>query len=112
MPNLPCVLDGIDSVARDHDAFIVDQWGVLHDGHTLHPGAREALAKLREYGPVALVSNTSRRIEPARDIVRELGLADHTYDAFVTAGELATRWLEDQITLYVCISRTSLSSIH
>ena len=91
------ILDSIDSVAAEHDAFIVDQWGVLHDGHSLHAGAGEALATLRRHGPVALVSNTSRRIEPARDIVRALGLPDASYDAFITAGELATRWLEDEI---------------
>ena len=104
---LPEILDGVASIARRHDAFIVDQWGVLHDGHSLHPGAEEALACLRKHGPVALVSNTSRRIEPARDQLRALGLADDTYDAFITAGELAARWLEQRIadsgrTLAVC----------
>ncbi len=98
MSPLPRVFDGVRHVAAESNAFIVDQWGVLHDGHTLHPGAVHALRRLRERGPVALVSNTSRRVEAAQAHIRRLGLHDHEYDAFVTAGELAALWLESHIS--------------
>ena len=100
MSTLPRILHGLHEIAHEHDAFIVDQWGVLHDGHTLHPGARHALAHLRAHGPVALVSNTSSRLGPAQEVVRALGLQDDDYDAFFTAGELAASWLEGHIAAH------------
>jgi len=100
MAPLPRVFDGVRQVAAESDAFIVDQWGVLHDGHTLHPEAVDTLRRLRELGPVALVSNTSRRVEAAQAHVRRLGIQDHEYDAFITAGELAARWLEVHIAAH------------
>ena len=94
----PRIVDHIRSIAPAYDWFIVDQWGVLHDGHTAHPGAVEALRHLRAHGPVALISNTSRRIPVAEAVLQRLGFPPHLYDACFTAGELAARWLEDHIT--------------
>lgn len=94
MSTLPRVLDGICEVAHEYDWFVVDQWGVLHDGYTAHPGARACLQQLRRHGPVALISNTSRRVDTARAVLRRLGFTDDLYDACFTAGELAARWLE------------------
>lgn len=90
---LPIILDGIAEVARQHHWFIVDQWGVLHDGYRAHPGAIDALRRLREVGPVALVSNTSQRIGRAQEALGALGFSEDLYDACFTAGELAARWL-------------------
>ncbi len=95
MPPLPRILDGISDVVHHHDWFVVDQWGVLHDGHAPHPGAIDALRRLREVGPVALVSNTSRRVSDAEAVLQFLGFSPDLYDACFTAGELAAGWLQE-----------------
>ena len=95
MVSLPRVLDGIGPIAADHDWFVVDQWGVLHDGHTAHPGAIDALRRLRQHGPVVLISNTSRRVATAEAVLARLGFDRDLYDACFTAGELAARWLAE-----------------
>ena len=97
MPPLPRVLDGISDVVHAYDWFVVDQWGVLHDGHQAHPGAVDALRRLTAVGPVALVSNTSRRTAAAEATLRQLGFGPELYTTCWTAGELAARWLEDHI---------------
>ncbi|HCH64883.1 MAG TPA: TIGR01459 family HAD-type hydrolase, partial [Deltaproteobacteria bacterium] len=94
MSTLPRIVDGIHEIAHEYDWFVVDQWGVLHDGYTAHPGAHDCLRALRSIGPVALISNTSRRVDSARAVLRQLGFSDDLYDACFTAGELAARWLE------------------
>ena len=41
-PILP-VLHGLSEIASRYDGFIVDLWGVMHDGVQPYPGARETL---------------------------------------------------------------------
>ena len=42
--------EGMAALAREFDGFIVDQWGILHDGTRPYPGALECLRSLREAG--------------------------------------------------------------
>ncbi len=92
---MPALLAGLADLIDRYDLFIVDQWGCMHDGFAAHPGARAFLVRLREAGRrVVLVSNSSRPAAPSVAILRELGFEDDLYDAMLTAGELARRWLE------------------
>ncbi len=93
--SLPPILAGLRALAPVFDAYLVDQWGVLHDGHAPHPGAIDALRKLKAHGTVILLSNTSRRLGPATETLRALGFSDDCYDRMVTAGELAAEYLAD-----------------
>jgi HAD superfamily hydrolase (TIGR01459 family) len=94
----PPLLGGLAEIALDYDYFVIDQWGVLHDGHQPLPGARAALEGLRATGrAVALVSNSSKAAGPSRALLRALGFEDALYDAMITAGELGKRHLQAQI---------------
>lgn len=84
---VPRIVDGLDEVVEDHDLFVVDQWGVLHDGHRAHPGAARALRALQERGTVVLVSNTSRRVADNRALLARLGFVNDLWDGILTAGE-------------------------
>ncbi len=89
----PRIVDALSEVVRDHDLFIVDQWGVLHDGHRPHPGAHAALAALRARGTVVLVSNTSRRVADNRALLARVGFETELWDGIVTAGEASAQAL-------------------
>jgi HAD superfamily hydrolase (TIGR01459 family) len=92
------ILDGLASLASAYRWAAVDQWGVLHNGHRLLPGALEALREMRAAGwRVALVSNSSHPEGPSRRLLRELGVADVEYDALITAGELGARYLRGRL---------------
>jgi HAD superfamily hydrolase (TIGR01459 family) len=83
-------LAGVSALAREHDGFIVDQWGVLHDGTRAYPGAIECLARLRAAGKrVVILSNTGRGEDEVADIMAGMGIARDSYDRCITAGQHA-----------------------
>lgn len=90
-------LDSFAPLASRFDGFILDLWGVIHDGVAPYPGAAETLSQLRAIGkPVVLLSNAPRRAAVAQTNLREMGLTDNLYTGIMTSGEatysaLATR---------------------
>ena len=55
-------LEGLAAVADRYALFLIDQWGVMHDGHTPYPGAVECMANLQQMGKkIILLSNSSKR---------------------------------------------------
>lgn len=84
-------LDGFASLIADYDGFIVDLWGVIHDGVTPYPGAKETLSALRDADKrVVLLSNAPRPSVSAQLALRQMGLGDELYTGIMTSGE-ATR---------------------
>ena len=41
------VVDGLAEMAGDYDLFILDLWGVVHNGVSTYPGAADCMARLR-----------------------------------------------------------------
>ena len=88
-------LDGVATLTPEYDGFIVDLWGVIHDGTTLYDGALDALARLRRTGkPIVLLSNAPRRAAAAQSGLRALGVGDDLYTAVMTSGEATWSALE------------------
>jgi HAD superfamily hydrolase (TIGR01459 family) len=91
MPD-PRPVPGLSAFADGYAGFVIDQWGVLHDGQTPYPGALEALAELhRRDKRILLLSNSGRRADHNRRHLAELGFDLAMFDAVVTSGEAA--WL-------------------
>jgi HAD superfamily hydrolase (TIGR01459 family) len=88
-------LSGFGALAQEYDGFIVDLWGVIHDGITPYPGALACLERLKGR-PVLLLSNAPRRAEPARQALRALGVDDALYTAILTSGEATWLALRDR----------------
>ncbi len=88
------VLPGVAPLLDRYDAFLIDQFGTLHDGVALYPGAADALALLRAAGKrVALLSNSGRRAAPNAARLSQLGIPPTAYDLFLTSGEVAANLL-------------------
>ena len=84
-------LGGFAALAGAYDGFIVDLWGVVHDGVSPYPGALDCLQRLRREGRhVVLLSNAPRRVAAVREGLRAMGIDDALYGGIVTSGE-ATR---------------------
>jgi HAD superfamily hydrolase (TIGR01459 family) len=81
---------GVGEIARDFDAMLIDQFGVIHDGQKLYPGAAEVLEKLRVLNiPVVIMTNSGKRVAPNIERVVKMGIArDHFVDC-VSSGEVA-----------------------
>ncbi len=85
-------------LADHYDGFILDLWGVIHDGVAAYPGAAECLGALRAAGKrVVLLSNAPRRAEPVRRQLRRMGIPDTAYDGVMTSGEATYIMLRDRL---------------
>ena len=83
-------LSGLAELSAAYDGYIVDLWGVIHDGITPFADALACLEHLRGK-PVLLLSNAPRRAEAARVLLRALGVEDALYRDLLTSGEAT--WL-------------------
>jgi HAD superfamily hydrolase (TIGR01459 family) len=93
----PRFADGLSAFADRYDAFVLDQWGVLHDGARPYPGAIEAVAELVRRGKrVALLSNSGRRADKNRARMAGFGFDPACFAAIVTSGEACWRLLHDR----------------
>ncbi|MBZ9774370.1 TIGR01459 family HAD-type hydrolase [Mesorhizobium sp. CO1-1-8] len=89
-------LDGIGPLAERYNVFLLDQFGVLHDGTRPYPGAVAALSALKRAGKtVVLVSNSGRRAQPNESRLIKLGFEAGSWDHFVSSGEVAWRSFRD-----------------
>lgn len=88
-------IPSISSLAPNYDAFILDLWGVIHDGKVAYPGVHECLEQLKKSGKkIILLSNAPRRAETVSRVMDCMGIERNLYDAIITSGEAAHRALE------------------
>src|SRR5690349_7293210 len=93
----PAIIAGLGSLAPRYDGFILDLWGVLHDGYRPYPGAVEALEALQREGKhVVILSNAPRRAEAVIERITEIGIPSGTYDRVLSSGEEAWQHLKQR----------------
>ncbi len=87
--------DGIAPLIDRYDAFVLDIWGVLHDGITPYDGVRECLETLQKRGKnVLLLSNSPRRSwDVARNKLDGMGLTSELYNHILTSGEASRDYI-------------------
>jgi len=79
---------GLSGLAETYDAFIVDLWGVLHDGARAFPAAVACLETLHARGKrIVILSNAPRRAAVVTARNAELGIAPRLCDAVMSSGE-------------------------
>jgi HAD superfamily hydrolase (TIGR01459 family) len=87
-PTIP-VIGSIKEIGSRYRAWLVDIWGVMHNGHRAFPRAVDAARSFRERGGiVVLLSNSPRPTPGVQEQLRRLGVPDDAYDATVTSGDL------------------------
>ncbi|WP_052046086.1 TIGR01459 family HAD-type hydrolase [Candidatus Paracaedibacter symbiosus] len=75
-------------IASDYDAYIIDLWGVLHNGQQAFPQAVLALAELKTLQKkIFLLSNSPRLVYASQARLAELGVPRNFYDEVYTSGE-------------------------
>src|ERR1700710_2185876 len=76
------------------DVVLSDIWGVVHNGLEAFPEACAALHSYREQGgTVILITNAPRPADSVQRQLRKLGIADDTYDAIVSSGDLTRHFV-------------------
>lgn len=82
-------IDGLRELVKDKTFFIVDLWGVVHDGVRVFDGVLEALAALKARDRrVVFLSNTSRAGSGVDAMLEKLGVQRCLYDHVLTSGDL------------------------
>jgi len=90
-------LDSISPLAGQYEGFILDLWGVIHDGVRPYPGARDCLVALRAaHKRIVLLSNAPRRAAPVRVQLQQMGIGEELYDGVMTSGEASHILLRDR----------------
>src|ERR1700709_9006 len=76
------------------DVVLSDIWGVVHNGLEAFPEACEALHTFRaQGGTVILITNAPRPADSVQRQLRKFEVADATYDAIVTSGDLTRHYV-------------------
>jgi HAD superfamily hydrolase (TIGR01459 family) len=87
------LIDRLSCLVPDYDGFILDLWGVIHDGAAPLPGAVECLAALKEKGKrIVLLSNAPRRSADVVERITRIGVPP-LYDHVMSSGEEAWQHL-------------------
>ncbi|MGV1014451.1 MAG: TIGR01459 family HAD-type hydrolase [Methyloceanibacter sp.] len=87
-PAIP-IRDSIEDLGGGYRAWLVDIWGVMHNGRRAFPRAVAATQAFRARGGiVVLLSNSPRPSGSVQGQLRGLGVPDDAYDAAVTSGDL------------------------
>jgi HAD superfamily hydrolase (TIGR01459 family) len=87
-------IPGIVAVAERYDGFILDLWGVIHDGVAPLPGAVDCLRALIADGKrIALLSNAPRRADDVVRRITQIGVPAGTYHHVMSSGEEAWQYL-------------------
>jgi ribonucleotide monophosphatase NagD (HAD superfamily) len=81
-------------VADQYDAFLLDMWGVMHDGSRPYDGVLDAVRQLAERGKtIIILSNSSKRRDHSVKMLRRLGFDPSVFDKIITSGEVAHQML-------------------
>ncbi len=83
------VLQSVSSLASTSDAWLVDVWGVIHNGVAPIASSCDACAAYRKQGGyVVLLTNAPRPAEAVVAQLDKLGVGREAYDAVLTSGDV------------------------
>lgn len=94
MSAAPQSIAGLSAIADRYDLFILDQFGVLHNGSMPYPGVWHCLEELKRRGKrIVILSNSGKRSAQNETRLEALGFANRPWDLFVSSGEVAWQQL-------------------
>lgn len=78
----------LSQLIEQYDGFIVDLWGVIHNGQFPHEGVVQTLEILKQKNKyVIFLSNAPRRKQVIEDRLTEIGIPSTHYDDIYSSGE-------------------------
>jgi len=89
------ILSSITELPSTCEAWIVDVWGVMHNGARAYAAASEACRRFRRGGGiVVLLSNAPRPFRAVEHQLAALGVDPQSYDGGLTSGDVTRGLLE------------------
>jgi HAD superfamily hydrolase (TIGR01459 family) len=104
------LIAGLRELAPRYDGFILDLWGVIHDGVAPIPGAIDCLRLLIDKGKrIVLLSNAPRRADDVVRRIATLGVPAGLYHHVMSSGEEAWQHLSQrEDPFYAALGRRCL----
>jgi HAD superfamily hydrolase (TIGR01459 family) len=94
-------LSGFSQLASRYDGFVLDLWGVIHDGVNAFPHSIDTLRHLRDAGKrTLLLSNVPRPNNAVQTMMRRMGIEDSLYTGILTSGEAVRNALRNPPDLW------------
>ena len=95
------LIKGLSQIQSKYDAFLIDLWGVVHNGIELHKNAIHTLSKISEAKKdYILLTNAPRPNKTVKIFLEKLGLDKSMREKVFTSGEAALDYLKKN-----CISQ-------
>ena len=91
------LIKGVGEIAERYEVFVLDLWGVVHDGRSIYPGASDCMLRLQAAGKkVALLSNAPRPAGAVAEQIAGYGVEARFYDLLITSGDATAAALNDR----------------
>ena len=95
------IIDSISEIVSLYDVFILDQWGVMHDGYKGYDHAINSVEKLiKENKKLIIISNSSKRKNSSIDRLESLGFEKTHFIEVMTSGEMIWKEISTSIQSY------------
>lgn len=99
-------MSGFGALAQGYDGFIIDLWGVVHDGYAPYPGVLDCLKRLRQAGKrVVFLSNAPRRAAGIVQFLTSMGVTPDLHDGVMSSGEAVYLGLKDRTDEFAALGR-------
>ena len=90
------VINSFSEISDKYNVFILDQWGVMHDGHHGYDHAIDAVKHLiYKNKQLIIISNSSKRRISSINRLKDLGFDKNNFIEVMTSGEMIWQELKD-----------------
>ena len=92
-------VSGVSSLP-DYDTYLLDMWGVMHDGSKPYDGVLDTISQLKAKGKrLVILSNSSKRLSYAHKMLNKLGFNIDDFEQIITSGEVSWRMMSGDESL-------------
>ena len=93
--NNPVFISGLSKIYSKFDIFLVDLWGVIHNGIECYSDALNVLKKLKKTKKIILISNAPRPSSSVQKFLNQINFNKSFYDFLITSGDLTRYYLKN-----------------
>ena len=103
--DIDTTLDSLDYVSGvsslpEYDTYLLDMWGVMHDGSKPYDGVLETIAQLKAQNKrLVILSNSSKRLSNSHKMLKKLGFNIDDFEQIITSGEVSWRMMSGDDSL-------------
>lgn len=99
-------------ILDQYDTFLLDMWGVMHNGSEPYEGVLEAVKELKRVGKkMIILSNSSKRRENSHKMLAKLGFDINDFDNIITSGDVSHALLQNNAHTLGCQNWDTLTTL-